>query len=156
MKKYIEKVKEATDLKINVIDMIPNNYIFSGFTYENIKEYYESFNLETIFDARKKAMFLRIALEACLFQLTTKQKFNPERIGSEYKKVINASSGEKKGVAVKLKELYDLTKKFHHGADEGSTLGLAWINPDEMEFLDKELTDIFIWIDHNCVIKSVI
>ena len=55
----------------------------------------------------------------------------------------------------KLKELYDLSKKYHHGADEGSTLGLSWINPDELELFDSELKEIFDWIDENCVIKMV-
>lgn len=51
--------------------------------------------------------------------------------------------------------MYDLSKKYHHGADEGSTLGLSWINPDELELFDRELKEIFDWIDENCVIKMV-
>lgn len=62
---------------------------------------------------------------------------------------------EKKKVAKNLKELYDLSKKYHHGADEGSTLGLSWINPDELELFDRELKTILTWIDENCSIKSV-
>ena len=45
--------------------------------------------------------------------------------------------------------MYDLSKKYHHGADEGSTLGLSWINPDELELFDSELKEIFEWIDEN-------
>ena len=44
---------------------------------------------------------------------------------------------------------------YHHDADEGSTLGLSWINPDEIELFDSELKEIFDWIDENCVIKMV-
>ena len=69
--------------------------------------------------------------------------------------ISTSCSGDKKKIARKLKELYDLSKKYHHGADEGSTLGLSWINPDELELFDSELKEIFDWIDENCVIKMV-
>lgn len=155
LRKYIHDVEDATQLEVDCNSLVPDGYCFSGFEYENVKTLYLSIGLETIADARKKAMLLRVALEACLFQLTTKAKFDPERIGNEYKKVIGSCSGDKKKIAKKLKELYDLSKKYHHGADEGSTLGLSWINPDELELFDRELKEIFDWIDENCVIKMV-
>lgn len=155
LRKYVNDVTLATDLEIEANEYIPDEYKFDGFEYEKIKAMFLGLNMDTIADARKKAMLLRIALEACLFQLTTKVKFNPERIGNEYKKVIGSCSGEKKKIAKNLKELYDLSKKYHHGADEGSTLGLSWINPDELELFDRELKAIFLWIDENCVIKSI-
>ena len=155
LRKYIHDVEVATELKVDCSSFVPDGYCFQGFEYENVKNMYLSISLETIVDARKKAMLLRVALEACLFQLTTKAKFDPERIGNEYKKVIGSCSGDKKKIAKKLKELYDLSKKYHHGADEGSTLGLSWINPDELELFDSELKEIFDWIDENCVIKMV-
>lgn len=61
---------------------------------------------------------------------------------------------EKKKMAKKLKELYDLSKKYHHGAEEGSTLGLSYINPDEMEFFETELKVVVDWIDNNCTIRE--
>lgn len=155
LRKYIKDVELATGLEIDKDSFVPEDYFFHGFEYGNIKNMYLSISLETIVDARKKAMLLRVALEACLFQLTTKVKFDPERIGNEYKKVIGSCSGEKKKIARKLKELYDLSKKYHHGADEGSTLGLSWINPDELELFDIELKEVFKWIDTNCVIKTI-
>lgn len=155
LRKYIHDVEDATQLEVDCNSLVLDGYCFSGFEYENVKTLYLSIGLETIADARKKAMLLRVALEACLFQLTTKAKFDPERIGNEYKKVIGSCSGDKKKIAKKLKELYDLSKKYHHGADEGSTLGLSWINPDELELFDRELKEIFDWIDENCVIKMV-
>lgn len=155
LRKFVSDVKRVTNLNVDEKAIVPDDYNFSGFDYELIKHFYTTIGLDTIADARMKAMLLRVALEACLFQLTTKMKFDPERIGKEYKNVINSCSGEKKKVAKKLKELYDLSKKYHHGADEGSTLGLSWINPDEMELFDRELQEIFCWIDTNCVIKTV-
>lgn len=155
LRKYVSDVAQATNLIIEEDKLIPDGYKFEGFEYEKIKNMFLELNMDTIADARKKAMLLRISLEACLFQLTTKVKFDPERIGNEYKKVIGSCSGEKKKVAKNLKELYDLSKKYHHGADEGSTLGLSWINPDELELFDRELKTIFTWIDENCSIKSV-
>ena len=156
LRKYINDVITATNIEIEEDKFIPNGYKFTGFEYENIKTLFCELNMDTIANARKKAMLLRIALEACLFQLTCKAKFNPERIGDEYKKVIGSCTGEKKKVAKKLKELYDLSKKYHHGADEGSTLGLSWINPDELELFERELKIIFIWIDKNCTIKLMV
>lgn len=155
LRKYVSDVIQATNLVIEEDKIIPDGYIFDGFEYEKVRTMFLELNLDTLADARRKAMILRIALEACLFQLTTKAKFDPERIGSEYKKVIGSCSGEKKKIAKNLKELYDLSKKYHHGADEGSTLGLSWINPDELELFDRELKDIFLWIDEHCVIKSI-
>lgn len=155
LRKYIDDVASATQWDIDKECLVPDEYCFHGFEYENVKNMYMSIGLETLADARMKAMLLRIALEVCLFQLTTKVKFDPERIGNEYKKVIGSCSGDKKKIAKKLKELYDLTKKYHHGADEGSALGLSWINPDELELFDSELREIFSWIDTNCAIKAV-
>lgn len=70
------------------------------------------------------------------------------------KKVIGGCSGVKKRMAKKLKELYDLSKKYHHGAEDGSLIGLSYINLDEMEFFDLELKEIVEWIDNNCTIKQ--
>lgn len=156
LRKYINDVKLATGLDINSNSFIPDEYNFHGLEYENIKNMYLSMGIETIVEARKKAMLLRVALEACLFQLVQKGKLDPERIGYEYKKAIGACSGDKKKIAKKLKELYDLSKKYHHGADEGSTLGLSWINPDELELFDSELKEIFAWVDANCTIKVAV
>lgn len=155
LRKYVLDVKNATNLNVDENAIVPDGYCFSGFDYALIKHFYRTIGLDTIAEARMKAMLLRVALEACLFQLTVKLKFDPERIGKEYKNVINSCIGEKKKVAIKLKELYDLSKKYHHGSDEGSTLGLSWINPDEIELFDRELQEIFCWIDTNCIIKTV-
>lgn len=156
LRKLINDVRQATGLEINMQILVPENYVFNGFDYNTIRLLYDSIKINNVVDARKKAMLLRIFLEACLFQLTSKQKFNPERIGLEYKKVIKGCSGEKKKMAKKLKELYDLSKKYHHGAEDGSTLGLSYINPDEIEFFDSELQTVVKWIDNNCKIKEKI
>jgi len=46
-----------------------------------------------------------------------------------------------------VKVLYDLSKKYYHGADGGSTLGLVALNPDEMVYFDEQICSI-----HNCII----
>lgn len=41
-----------------------------------------------------------------------------------------------------LYELYDSSKKYHHGADDGSLLGISWINPSEIEFYNSRIESI--------------
>ena len=55
----------------------------------------------------------------------------------------------KRKLCIEIKKLYDLSKKYHHGADEGSTLGLSALNPDEMEYFDQSMIKIHDWIEAN-------
>ena len=43
----------------------------------------------TVQDIREKALVFRVLLETSLYMLVQKNLFDPERIGSEYKKAIN-------------------------------------------------------------------
>lgn len=153
LKEYIELFFELNNLECTNPTDAFSGFLFSGFNYEYVKLIYNSIVVNNVTDARKKALFLRIMLEACLFQLTTKQKFDILHIGREYGKVLNSNVGERKKITKKLKELYDLSKKYHHGSETGSTLGLAYINPDEMEFYDEQISLITDWIDVNCEIR---
>lgn len=151
---YISIFNASCDLEVLADNILTDEFIFKGFDYVTIKGIYEDLSVQCIDDVRAKALFLRIMLEACLYQIVLKQKLSILHIGKEYDRAINESTGEKLKVARKLKELYDLTKKFHHGANEGSMLGLAYINPDELDLFDKQLADITSWIDGNLVIRA--
>ena len=75
-----------------------------------------------------------------------------------YKKTTNANKKdeEKYNICKKLHELYDSSKKYHHGAEEGSFLGIAWINPNEIEYYDKILNEIISSIRATCTIRTLI
>lgn len=59
------------------------------------------------------------------------------------------------GMCTSLKGLYDASKKYHHGADEGSMLGVSWINPSEVEYFDKIISDIVIKIRNNSLVRTI-
>ncbi|MBK5262770.1 MAG: AAA family ATPase [Peptostreptococcaceae bacterium] len=148
LRAYVAKINKAIKIKkIPENEMISDNFTFNGFDYESVTNLYKAIPLDSITNARKKALVLRPVLEACLFQLVSKQRFNPEHIGTEYTRAINGTRNEIKEKCKKLKELFDITKKYHHGAEDGSTLGLSWVNPDELEFLNEEILEIVSYID---------
>lgn len=104
---------------------------------------------DNIFDLRKKALAFRVLLETTLFMLLTKAKFDPEHISKFYNNAVNGQHGEKKRICEEIKKMYDLSKKYHHGAEEGSTLGLSDLNPDEMLYFDKIITEVHEWIKNH-------
>lgn len=147
LKSYVNLVGTCSGVIIDAEKLV-GNYCFTGFTYETIRNYYIQQDMNDIMGIRKKALLLRPLLEACLFQLVEKKSLNAERIGSEYNHAINNRSLKiAHQYVVKLKELYDLTKKYHHGTDEGSYLGIAFINPQEMDFYNKEIIQIMDFIE---------
>ena len=99
-----------------------------------------------MFNLRRKAIAFRILLETTLFMLLTKARFDPEHIGKFYNNAVKGQTGEKKEMCREIKKLYDLSKKYHHGAEDGSTLGLSALNPDEMLYFDQSITKIHYWI----------
>ena len=154
LREYVRLAKEY--LNFNWLDdeiIVPDSYNFNGFNYNYIRDLYKSISINNVEDARKKALFLRIMLEASLYQIVDKKQFNFSNIGSEYTKAINGNTSDRKNMCIKLKQLYDQSKKFHHGTDGDSTLGLAYINPDELEYCDEQINNIIEWIDANCTIK---
>ena len=50
---------------------------------------------------------------------------------------------------IQLHKLYDFAKKYHHGAEAGSTLGISMLNPDEMRQFDRIIIEIHKWIVDN-------
>ena len=102
-------------------------------------------------------MLMRPLIEACFFQLSSRSKFDPEHIGSMYSKTIKANKNDplKYKMCIELKELYDASKKYHHGADEGSLLGISWVNPNEIEYFDARLQEIVEIIKDNGMIREL-
>jgi len=92
------------------------------------------------------------------FQLSSRDKFDLENIGSMYAKTTraNKNDAEKYGICKKLQEIYDSSKKYHHGADDGSVLGISWINPNEIEYYDQVLSEIITRIRARCTIRAMI
>ena len=56
-------------------------------------------------NARKKALLMRPLIEACFFQLSSRDKFDPENIGSMYAKTTRANKNdiEKYGICKSCK-----------------------------------------------------
>lgn len=146
MRAYCKKVIKATHIDIDPEKIVPEEWGFDGFNYQKVWALYTSIPTETIFNLRMKAMVFRIVLETSLYMLVSKKTFNPERIGTEYTKAIKGTHGEQNKMCEELDKLYDLSKKYHHGADGGSTLGLSALNPDEMIYFDEEIKKIHDWI----------
>lgn len=140
------EITSITGLEIDANRLIPDDFAFSGFVYDNSWNMYELIPAETLPDLRKKAMVFRVLLEASLFMLVTRKQFDPEHIGKFYSKAESGQQGEKKELCAKIKRLYDLSKKYHHGAEEGSTLGLAALNADEMNYFNQSITKVHEWI----------
>lgn len=146
MRTYCKRVAQYTKIHIDEKKMIPEDWDFAGIDFYNAWDIYKSFSTETIDDLRKKAIVLRSVLETTLFALVEKKKFNPERIGQEYSKAIKGAIGEKRDMCKELNRLYDLSKKYHHGTEGKSTLGISSLNPDEMRYFDEIITKIHFWL----------
>lgn len=157
LKKYINKVAESTGVSFDS-DSIVSEYTFSGFDFNAITDMYLSITLDSMKNARKKVLLMRPLIEACFFQLSSRDKFDPENIGSMYAKTTRANKNdiEKYGICKKLQEIYDSSKKYHHGADDGSLLGISWINPNEIEYYDQVLSEIITSIRARCTIRAMI
>ena len=93
-----------------------------------------------------------------MFQFSSKGKFDAEHIGKNFNNTIraNSSNPERKKMCIELKELYDATKKYHHGADGGSLLGISWINPNEVEYFDEVIMSIVNKIQDNNMVRTIV
>lgn len=120
----LKRIKKETKCIFNETSFIPDNFVFQGFDYQMLNAMYNSIELETIGDARKKALIMRPLLEACLVKLVNKSKVDAEHIGAEYARATKNSDKNIRKYAVKLQELYRITCKYHHGMKSGSTLGI--------------------------------
>lgn len=146
LRAYCKKVSKVAKVKVNHEKLVPDDWTFTGFDYEKAWEVYSAIPGDSICNLRMKAILLRLVLETSLYMLVSKKTFNPERIGLEYSKATKGTTGEKHDMCVELDRLYDLSKKYHHGADDGSTLGLSALNPDEMLYFDEQIGAIHNWI----------
>lgn len=149
LRAYCKRVSKVTKMKVDYEKLVPDDWEFHGFDYKKAWEVYSAISVDTISNLRMKAMLFRLVLETSLYMLVNKKTFNPERIGLEYSKAIKGNNGEKRDMCVELDRLYDLSKKYHHGVEGGSTLGLSALNPDEMIYFDEQIRDIHSWIINN-------
>ena len=148
LRQYCQEVKDCTDLEVSIDDLIPDDFTYDGMNYQRAWQLYDSIKDDSMLGVRKKALVFRVLLEATLFLLGERKKFDPAHIGSFYDKALRGQKGTKLKYCKKMKKMYDLSKKYHHGPDEdGSTLGLAALNPDEMAYFDNNIRMIHQWID---------
>lgn len=143
---YCKKVSDIAKVKVNHEKLVPDDWEFHGFNYEKAWEVYSAIPADSIGNLRMKALLFRLLLETSLYMMVNKKVFNPERIGQEYSKALKGTNGEKHDICAELDRLYDLSKKYHHGTDGGSTLGLSALNPDEMIYFDEQICAIHNWI----------
>ena len=156
LKAYIKLVKKLTKSKFDETKIV-GDYSFHGFDFEKIAELYLAIPIDSMSNLRKKAMLMRPLIEACFFQFSQKSKFDPEHIGTMYMNTIrsNSSNPVKKKICLDLKALYDASKKYHHGADDGSLLGISWINPNEVEYFDEVIKKIVVDIRANGMVRKL-
>lgn len=157
LKEYVSLVAAKTGTVIDT-ERLVGDMSFDGFDFESVSDMYQRIPLDSMKNARKKALLMRPLIEACFFQMSTKSKFDPEHIGTMYKSAIrsNSQSPDRKEICEKLEELYDSSKKYHHGADDGSLLGISWVNPNEIEYYDEVLLDIISSIRSFGEIRTVV
>ena len=154
---YCKKVNRLGKVISNIDAMIPDDYSYTALDVESAWQLYSAFGTETMKSLRKKALALRLVLETSLYALVDKRSFDPENIGQEYNKaekkaVIKTRDKklrEKNEMIIQLHKLYDFAKKYHHGAEAGSTLGISMLNPDEMRQFDRIIIEIHKWIVDN-------
>lgn len=147
LREYCNIVMQATGLKLDIERLVPEDFKYRGLDYEESWKLYNVFNDDSMLNLRKKALALRVLLEATLFMILKKAKFDPEHIGKFFNNAAKGQSGEKKQKCQEIYKMYNLSKKYHHGAEEASTLGLSALNPDEMLFFDKSICEIHNWIE---------
>lgn len=149
------EVKKYSKLDIKEKKFIPDKFVFEPFTYEELSTWYKSIPLENVNDARKKALLMRPMLEACVVRLVNKSNIDAKKIRDVYKRATGNPDKEIKEYAIRLQELYKITCKYHHGAEEGSQIGIAWVNSDEVEYMDEELIKVMDYIDsRDAVLRS--
>ncbi|WP_044915627.1 AAA family ATPase [Butyrivibrio sp. WCE2006] len=157
---YIRKINSATRKSNDKFDIeaIAGDYAFTGFDFEKLANLYKSLPLDSIDNMRKKMLLMRPLIEASLFQFSAKSKFDPENMGVMFNSAIrsNSSNNERKAICIQLKELYDSTKKYHHGAYGGSLLGISWINPSEVEYYDEVLLSIVNKIENESLVRAIV
>lgn len=156
LKEYINLVNRVTNNSFDAESII-KDYQFEGFDFNTLVNLYRQIPLTNIHDARKKVLLMRPLIEACFFQMSQRQKFDPENIGRMYKKTLSANKTDnsKHDICKELYELYDSSKKYHHGADDGSFLGISWINPSEVEFYHSTLESIIQRIQSHGLIRFI-
>ena len=160
LKEYCEAVNQATSQdfdgdRLCASELFNEDGVFAGFDYATTWELYEGISMNSMLELREKALVFRLVLETSLYMLKdSSKKLNLERMGSEYnrlrkiseKSTRNQELMEKRQLCLTLCKLYEFSKKYHHGADEGSTLGLSALNPDEMQQYNEEICKIHEWI----------
>ena len=156
LKDYVKLVNEKTNSSFDE-NKIVENYVFSGFDFEKICNLYLSVTIDSMDNLRRKVLMMRPLIEACFFQFSKKDKFDIEHIGKMYNSVTNSNSSEpeKKAMCKSLKQLYDASKKYHHGAEEGSMLGVSWINPSEVEYFDSVIRSVVEKIKNNRLVREI-
>lgn len=156
LKEYVQLVSSMTAIDVDKEKLV-ETYSFQGFDFDSIVNLYLSISIDSMKSVRKKALLMRPLIEACFFQLSSKNKFDPEHIGKMYKNTISANRDdpERKEICRELKELYDGSKKYHHGADDGSLLGISWINPNEIVFFDERMRHIISMIREKGILRTL-
>jgi hypothetical protein len=151
---YIRLVNRSTGSKISPVNLI-GDFSFNGFDFAGIVNLYSTIPLDSMDNMRRKVMLMRPLIEACFFQFSSRTKFDPEHIGSMYSKTIKANKNNpnRYKMCLELKELYDASKKYHHGSDEGSLLGISWVNPNEVEYFDTRIQEIVQAIIDNGMVR---
>lgn len=156
LKKYAKYVSKITGKKFDG-ELVVGEYAFEGFDFNKIVNIYISISMDSMKNMRKKVLLMRPLIEACFFQFSIKEKFDPEHIGKMYSNTIRSNSGDKikQSMCLRLQEIYDSSKKYHHGAEDGSLLGISWINPNEVEFYDEVITKIIEEIRNNGMVRAL-
>ena len=67
----------------------------------------------------------------------------------------NKADSFKYSICEDLYELYNSSKKYYHGADDGSFLGISWIDPNEIEFYNTKMESIIYNIQSLGVLRTV-
>jgi wobble nucleotide-excising tRNase len=158
MRKYFKYIKRKVSFEYKAEDVIPDNFSFCGFDYEQAVLLYRSISLDNIMNSRKKALMLRVLLEVLMVELSGDFNLKCKEIGKYYGKVLKRF---RKGTdeyyhALKIVEAYNQTKKFHHGTDVGSMLGISWINPDEVEYYDSVINSVIDYLESKKTMSPVI
>ena len=156
LKTYIKMVNRVTKSKFDEKKIV-GDYSFTGFDFDKLTTLYLAIPIDSMSNLRKKVMLMRPLIEACFFQFSQKAKFDPEHIGKMYMNTIraNKSNPTRKQICLDLKALYDASKKYHHGAEDGSLLGISWINPNEVEYFDEVIRKIVVDIRANGMIREL-